>query len=121
MNQNFEPTDLRQRTKNFSLRVLKLCRALPQTPEGQAVRRQLVRCGTSVGANYRAAQRGRSKKEFTAKLGIVEEEADECCFWLEIIIEDGMLNPANVQPLLDEANEIVAIVVTAIRSSRAKP
>ncbi|MEM9416404.1 MAG: four helix bundle protein [Planctomycetota bacterium] len=110
--------EMKRRTKCFSLRVLKLCRALPQTVEAQAIRRQLVRSGTSVGANYRAALRARSPAEFRAKLGIVEEEADETMFWLEIIIDDQMLKPERVTALLDEANEIIAITVTTIKNSR---
>ena len=72
--------ELKARTKSFALRIMKLVRALPQTMEGRQIGNQLFRAGTSVGANYRAACRGRSKAEFAAKLGIVEEEADECCF-----------------------------------------
>ena len=81
MNEN----DLKQRTKEFALRIIKLINALPKTIEGKAISNQLVRCGTSVGANYRAACRGRSKADFIAKLGVVEEEVDESAFWLEII------------------------------------
>lgn len=111
-------TDLCLRTKRFALRVLKLVAALPRTAEGRAVANQLVRSGTSVGANYRAARRARSKAEFVAKLGVVEEEADEACYWLEIIIEGGMLPPTRVQPLLDEASELVAIFVQAKKTAR---
>ncbi|MEL7089068.1 MAG: four helix bundle protein [Planctomycetota bacterium] len=113
-----DKTEMRERTKLFALRSLKLCRALPNTYEGRAVRGQLVRCGTSVGANYRAALRARSKAEFRAKLGIVEEEADESLLWMEIIIEDKMLSANRVQPLLKECDEILAIVVTTIKNSR---
>lgn len=112
--------DMRNRTKAFALRVLKLCRALPKNIDGRAISGQLVRCGTSVGANYRAACRARSKKEFIAKLGIVEEEADESCFWMEIIVEDGMVNKQRVQPLLDEGNEILAIVSRSIQTARRR-
>jgi four helix bundle protein len=111
--------ELKQRTKSFSLRVIRLVGALPRTVEGRAVCGQLIRCGTSVGANYRAACRGRSKAEFIAKLGIVEEEADECCFWMEIIIESNLMKDELVRPLLQEASEIVAIM-TASRKSAAK-
>ena len=110
--------EMTERTKQFVLRILKLCRALPNDPEGRVIRSQLIRCGSSVGANYRAALRARSKAEFRAKLGIVEEEADETCFWLEIIVEDQMLLATKVEALLQEANEIVAIVVTTIKNSR---
>ena len=113
-------SDLRQRTKHLSLRALKLCRSLPETVEGQVIRRQLARSATSVGANYRAAQRARSAKEFVAKLGIVEEEADETCFWLEIVIEDKMLRSSLVAPLLQECNEILAMTIASIRSARKR-
>ena len=83
--------ELKQRTKQFALRVLKLVEALPNNLQGRAVGGQLVRAGTSVGSNYRAACRGRSRAEFAAKLGIVEEEADESAFWLELIIEGSLL------------------------------
>lgn len=110
--------EMKQRTKQFSLRVLRLCRSLPQTVEAQAVRKQLVRCGTSVGANYRAALRARSSAEFRSKLGIVEEEADESLFWLETVIEEQMLQPDLVAQLLDEANQITSIIVATICSSK---
>jgi four helix bundle protein len=102
--------DLKKRTKNFALRILKLVAALPDTVQGRTVGGQLVRSGTSVGSNYRAACRGRSKAEFIAKLGIVEEEADESAYWLELIIEGGLLKQPVVQPLLDEAIELTRIM-----------
>ena len=111
--------ELKERTKRFSLRVIKLVGALPKTTEGRAIGNQLIRSGTSVGANYRAACRGRSKPEFVAKLGVVEEEADESAFWMELIIETEMLKKELVEPLLQEANELVAIM-TASRKSAAK-
>ena len=106
------------RTKAFSLRVMKLCESLPNNPESWGIRKQLSRCATSVAANYRAAQRGRSKNEFRAKLGIVEEEADESAFWLETVIDSGMLPEARVQPLLDECRELLTIIVSSIKTSR---
>ena len=91
---------LKDRTKQFSLRVIKLSSSLPNTLAAQVIGRQLVKSGTSVGANYRAAYRARSKAEFSAKLGIVEEEADESAFWMEIIILTRQLNIRNpVVPL----------------------
>ncbi len=105
--------ELKQRTKQFALRVIKLIGALPRTIEGRAVGGQLVRSGTSVGANYRAACRGRSKVEFIAKLGTVEEEADESAFWLEIIIEGKLLKETRVKSLLQEANELTAIMAAS--------
>lgn len=102
--------DLKKRTKLFALRVLRLTQALPNTIEGRAIRNQLVRSGTSVGANYRAACRGRSRAEFIAKLGVVEEESDETAFWLEVIIEGALLKEACVRPLLKEAIELTRIM-----------
>jgi four helix bundle protein len=115
--------ELKERTKRFALRVLKLAAALPGCIEGNAIRGQLVRAGTSVGANYRAACRGRSRAEFAAKIGVVEEEADESAFWLELIIDGAFLKENRVRPLLDEANEITKIMarsrITALRKERA--
>ena len=102
--------ELKKRTKRFALRILKLVAALPSTVQERTVGGQLVRAGTSVGANYRAACRGRSKAEFIAKLGVVEEEADESAFWMELIIEGPMLKPKLVQPLLEEANQLTKIM-----------
>jgi four helix bundle protein len=116
--------DLKKRTKRFALRILKLVAALPKTVQGRTVGGQLARAGTSVGSNYRAACRGRSRAEFVAKLGIVIEEADESGFWLELIIEGGLLRAELVQPLLDEANELTSIMtrshMTAAARVRAK-
>jgi four helix bundle protein len=109
--------ELKTRTKRFALRVLKLVSALPKTVVGRAIPNQLARSGTSVGANYRAACRGRSKAEFISKLGTVEEEADETAYWLEIIIEAGLMSPKRVEPLLQEANELVAIMTASRKSA----
>jgi four helix bundle protein len=109
--------DLLQRTKQFALRIFKLVGALPQTIQGKAVAAQLIRSGTSVAANYRAACRARSKAEFVAKLGIVEEEADETAFWLELIIETELVPSAKVKPLLIEAREIVAIMASSKKTA----
>jgi len=112
--------ELKKRTKLFALRILKLAAALPPTIEGRAIRGQLVRAGTSVGANYRAACRGRSRAEFIAKIGIVEEEADESAFWLELIIEGAFLKESRVRPLLEEASEITKIMATSRISASQK-
>ena len=109
--------ELLERTKQFALRIFKVVGALPQTIHGKAVAAQLMRSGTSVAANYRAACRARSKPEFTAKLGVVEEEADESAFWLEFIIDTGLLNAAKVRPLLTEAGEIAAIMVSSKKTA----
>ncbi len=105
--------ELKKRTKRFGLRVMKLVAALPKTSQGRAVGGQLVRAGTSVGANYRAACRARSRAEFTARLSVVEEEADESAYWLEMIIEGELMGANLVTSLLSEANELVAIMTSS--------
>jgi four helix bundle protein len=112
-----KPDDLKNRTKQFALRVLKLVAALPKNLSGKTIGGQLVRSGTSVGANYRAACRARSKAEFIAKIGVVEEEADESAFWMELIIEGKLLGQPLVQPLLDEANELAKIMASSRKSA----
>jgi four helix bundle protein len=112
--------ELKDRTKRFALEIIKLVENLPAKMVAQIIGRQLVRAGTSVGANYRSACRGRSRAEFAAKLGIVEEEADESAFWMEIIIEAGLMERRLVQPLLDEAEELVAIMVASRKSVNLK-
>ncbi|MDB5339588.1 MAG: four helix bundle protein [Planctomycetaceae bacterium] len=112
--------ELKKRTKQFALRVIKLVGALPESTAGRAIANQLVRSGPAVGANYRAACRGRSRAEFVAKLGIVVEECDESAFWMELIIEGELLKPAQVEPLLKEANELTAIMVTTRKTASTK-
>lgn len=101
---------------------MRLIDALPRTPKGNALAGQLVRSGTSVAANYRAACRGRSRAEFISKIGIVEEEADETALWLELIAADKILPEKKILPLLTEANELVAIMaasyISAARNKR---
>jgi len=110
--------ELQKRTKQYSLRIIKLVKALPNTIDGRTISYQLIRCGTSVGANYRATCRARSKAEFIAKLGIVIEEADECAFWLEVIIESGLMKKTLIIPLLKETDEIISIMVASAKSTR---
>jgi len=103
------PEQLRSRTKEFALRIVRLFRSLPRSPEAQVIGKQLLRSGTSVGANYRAACRARSKAEFVAKLGVVVEEADESAFWLELLVETGTFKREKVEGLLNEAHELTAL------------
>ena len=112
--------ELLQRTKTFALRVIKLVNALPNSTSGRAIGNQLFRSGTSVAANYRAACRGRSLTEFISKLGIVEEEADESCLWMELIIEAEIMEGKLVTSLLKEANEITAIIVASRKTAGTK-
>ncbi len=109
--------ELKARTKQFALRVLKLVAALPRSIEGRTIATQLARCGTSVAANYRAACRARSRAEFIAKIGVVLEEADESQLWLELIIDGKFMPVGRAQPLLDEATELVAILVKTRKSA----
>jgi four helix bundle protein len=110
--------DLKDRTMQFALRCVKLAESLPKSTSGQTVSRQLTRSGTSVAANYRAACRARSRAEFIAKLGIVEEEADESLFWIEFAVAADLCKEPLVTSLLTEANEIVAIVVASKKTAR---
>ena len=113
--------DLKERTKAFSLDVVGLVEDLPRGRGPDAIGNQLLRSGTSVGANYRAACRARSPREFVAKLGIVEEEADESQFWMDIIIARGWADTNRATQLRDEAGQLVAIVVASIRTARKTP
>jgi four helix bundle protein len=112
--------DLKERTKRFALRVLKLVDALPKTTASRALAAQLVRSGTSVAANYRAARRAKSTAHFLSKLGDVEEEADETLFWLELLKESGIVPAAKLSALMQEANELVAIIVASINTTKKR-
>ena len=103
--------DLKERTKEFAHRCVKLSLALPETDLGKHIRRQLIRCSTSVASNYRAACVAQSKADFASKLSIVIEETDESCFWMEFIIEESLLNERQVAGLLKEGGELTAIFV----------
>jgi four helix bundle protein len=110
--------ELKERTKRFALRVMRLVDAVPKSTKGRALASQLIRSGTGVAANYRAACRGRSRAEFIAKIGVAEEEADETALWMELIIVDALLSKKKVQSLLDEANELVAIMAASYISAQ---
>jgi len=110
--------ELKKRTKQFAIRIVRLYRALRKSEEGRILGRQLLRSGTSVAANYRAVCRARSRLEFLAKIGIVVEESDETVFWLELLIETGTMPKASIDPLLSEANELLAIFAASQRTAR---
>ena len=112
--------ELRKRTKEFAHRCVKLAIALPDTPIGRHIRMQLVKCGTSVGANYRAACIAQSRAGFTAKLNIVLEETDESCFWLEFVIDEKLLPSSRVIPLLNEGKELTSLFVSSTKTLRTK-
>ena len=110
--------DLKKRTKAFALRILKLVDALPKTTAGRALASQIVRSGTSIAANYRAACRAKSTADFIGKMGIVEEEADETLFWLELLEESDLVVAAKLTAIKQEADELIAITVASIKTAR---
>jgi four helix bundle protein len=109
--------ELKARTKQFALRVMTLVEVLPNSVRGRVIANQIMRSATSVGANYRAACRARSRAEFIAKIGVVEEEADETAFWLELNIESKIRRAKQIASLLNEANELVAITAASRKSA----
>ena len=112
------PEDFKRRTRRFALRVIRLTESLPSSQTARVIGRQLLRCGTSVGANYRAACRAGSRAEFVAKMGIVEEECDESLYWMELLIESGLVMEPLLAELVKEANEILSLVVASIKTAR---
>ena len=114
------PDELKDRTKQFGLRVIRLVESLPNTKTAAMIGGQLLRCGTSVGANYRAACRGRSRAEFIAKLGTVEEESDESAYWLEMLVEARIVKIGSVAGLHAEADELTAIMAKSRQTARRK-
>jgi len=114
------PDDFKQRTRAFALRVIRLVKALPKSTVGSVIGRQLLRCGTSVGANYRAACRARSRADFVAKMKIVEEECDESLYWIELLKESGEIEPARLEDLMKEAETILSLVVASIKTARSR-
>jgi four helix bundle protein len=107
---------MKHRTKQLALVVIRFCRTLPQSPEARTISRQLLRSATSVAANYRAVCRARSTADFTSKLGLVLEEADETLFWLELLVDAGVARREQVAVPLDEANQLVSIFVASLRT-----
>jgi len=112
--------ELKKRTKQFALQVIWLVEKLPQKRAAQIIGSQLLRSATSVAANYRAACRARSTADFVNKMGLVEEEADESRFWLEMVIEANFLPAASVQNLVREADELTAIAASSRKTARSK-
>ena len=113
-----QPGDFRERTFQFGIRCVRLAESLPKTMAAQIIGRQLLRAGTSVGANYRAAVRGRSRADFVAKMGIVEEECDEALYWVDVLVELNVVSAKRVEELRREADEILAITVSSIKTAR---
>ena len=112
------PEIMKKRTKTFAKQIIIFCRSLPNSMEGRLIGNQLFRCGTSVGANYRAACRARSKADFIAKMGIVLEEADETLYWVEILQETDIIKSDLFESLKKEANELIAIFVSSINTAK---
>ncbi len=115
----FQSEQLKERTKQFAIRVIRELRSLPTNNETRVVTRQLLRSVTSVAANYRAVCRSRSKAEFVSKIGTVVEETDETVFWLEMLSDLGFLSSEKASPLLSEANELLAIFAASQRTAKA--
>ncbi len=109
--------NFKKRTKAFAVSVIKFCRKLPNNREANIISGQLMRCSTSVASNYRAACRGRSRKEFYAKMSIVVEEADETIFWLEVIKATKLSSSKDLQFLINEGNEILAVVAKSRKTT----
>ena len=116
MNEN----EFKDRTKKLALRIIKLVESLPPTTTAKVIGKQLLRSATSVGANYRAACRGKSVADVIHKLSIVEEEADESLYWLELLIESGIISEKRLSELQKEMNEITAMIVASIKTLRSK-
>jgi len=112
--------DLAVRTKSFARRIIRLYVALPREPVGQVLGKQALRAGTSIGANYREADRARSKAEFISKIGDCLKEADETLYWLELLSEELIVASSRLAPLIQEANELVSILVTISKRARGE-
>jgi four helix bundle protein len=107
-----------KRTFDFGIRCVRLVETLPRSMPAQTIGKQLLRAATSVGANYRAAVRGRSRGDFLSRMGIVEEECDESLYWIDVLIALGFVSKQRAEPLREEANEIIAITVSSIKTAR---
>lgn len=114
------PDEMKKRTKAFALHIIRFVETLPKSRTTDVIGRQLLRSGTSVGANYRAACRAKSRADFIYKMGIIEEETDESIFWMELLIESGIVKVDDVLNLIKEANELLAIIVSSIKTARGK-
>jgi four helix bundle protein len=113
------PNDLRERTKKFALRIIRMFSTLPKTTEAQVLGKQVLRSGTSIGANYREAYRGRSKLEFVAKCGDCLREIEETAYWLELLVDAAIVPKEKLAPLREEVEELTAIFVTILKRAKA--
>jgi four helix bundle protein len=112
--------EMKRRTKQFALRIIRLVESLPRGRTADVIGNQLLRSGTSVGANYRAACRAKSNADFISKMGTVEEETDESLYWMELLIEAEIVKSDSLESLMDEADELLAITVSSIKTARRK-
>jgi four helix bundle protein len=112
------PEDMKKRTKQFALRIIKMVEALPPTKTSRVIGGQVLRSGTSVGSNYRAACRAKSRADFISKMGTVEEECDESSYWMELLVESGQVKRVRLANLLQEADELLRIFVSSLRTAR---
>jgi four helix bundle protein len=110
--------EMKSRTKRYANRIVRVCAALPKNWVAQTLDKQLLRCGTSVGANYRAGCRAKSKSDFINKLRIVEEECDESLFWMELLVDNNLVKSSRLGNLMKEADEILAIIVSSAKTAR---
>src|SRR3989442_6277454 len=115
-----DQAEMKSRTKAFALRVVRVAEALPRSRAADVIGRQLLRAGTSVGANYRAVCRARSLADFVSKMGIVEEEADECAYWLEVLADSGIMSASRLSDLRRECDQILSIIVASIRTAKRR-
>jgi len=111
--------DLRVRTKNLALRIIRVFATLPKRPEAEVIGKQLLRCGTSVGANFREAHRSRSDAEFVSKVGDCMKELEETCYWLELLVDAELVAADRLSPLLDECNQLIAILTTIAKKVKS--
>ena len=116
MEQNY----LKERTKKFALRIIQLTESLPRKRAADVIGKQLLEAGTSVGANYRAVCRARSPADFISKMGIVEEETDETIYWMELLIESGLVQKNDISNVIEEANQILAMTVSSIKTAKSR-
>ncbi len=116
-----ERQELRARTKDFALRIIRLYVSLPKTTEAQVLGKQVLRSGTSVGAHYREACRAKSDADFISKIEGGLQELDETAYWLELLVDASIVSRARLEPLMQEANELIAIFVTIVNKMKGKP
>jgi four helix bundle protein len=112
--------DLRTRTKAFALRIIRLFASLPHRADAQVIGKQVLRSGTSVGAHYREGHRARSTAEFVSKMEVAIQELDETIYWLELLVEAGLVQPDRLAPLCDEAGELLAIFVASVKTAKSR-